>query len=120
MKLTELHRAAIRLVVIGVKITDAAEIHGMARPELSRALHSPAGQEYAAHVRGICEHYTASLHVLGLVPSDITRPGCRYRTPSPPGNAATLRRVAGLRIRERAGLPTGKQVAEDKGNDADE
>ena len=112
-QLTDSHRAAIRLVVIGVRITDAAEIHGIARVELSRALHSEAGQQYAAHMRGVCEQYTAALHVLGLVPSDITRPGCRYKTPQPPGSVATLRKTAAARIRESMGLPTGTRVSED-------
>lgn len=112
-QLTDTHRAAIRLIVIGVRHKDAAEVHGMSYTDLSRAYRSPAGQQYAAHMRGICEQYTAALHVLGLVPSDITRPGCRYKTPQPPGSATTLRKVAAARIREGMGLPTGTQVRDD-------
>lgn len=111
--LTEIHRAAIRLLVVGVKVKDAAEIHGISRTELSRTYHSPAGQQYAAHMRGVCEQYTAALHVLGLVPSDITRPGCRYKTPQPPGSATALRKTAAARIREGMGLPTGTRVRDD-------
>ena len=112
-QLTETHRAAIRLIVIGVRHKDAAEVHGMSYTDLSRAYRSPAGQQYAAHMRGVCEQYTAALHVLGLVPSDITRPGCRYKTPQPPGSVATLRKTAAARIREGMGLPTGTRVRDD-------
>jgi hypothetical protein len=112
-QLTETHRAAIRLIVIGVRHKDAAEVHGMSYTDLSRAYRSPAGQQYAAHMRGVCEQYTAALHVLGLVPSDITRPGCRYKTPQPPGSATTLRKTAAARIREGMGLPTGTRVRDD-------
>jgi len=103
----------VRTFSSSIQFTDAAEIHGIARVELSRALHSEAGQQYAAHMRGVCEQYTAALHVLGLVPSDITRPGCRYKTPQPPGSATALRKTAAARIREGMGLPTGTRVRDD-------
>lgn len=112
--LTETERAAIRLMVAGVRSSDAAEIHGLARVEMSRAYRSPAGQEYAAHIRNLCEHYTAALHVLGLVPADITRAGCKYKTPNPPGTATNLRRVAKARMRERMGLPKGTTVEDNE------
>ena len=92
-------------MVCGVKQVDAARFTGMARVDLSRAYNSPAGQEYAAKVRALCEHYVAAMHALGVVPSDITRQTAARRTPNPPGTPSGIRNAIGQRLRERAGLP---------------
>lgn len=101
--LTEQCRAGVRLVVLGVTVTDAAALVGVERVRLSRALNSPEGREYLVHLRDLCDHYTAAMGVLGLLPVDVIRPkrGRPVAPPSPHG----LRRVVGNRLRQRAGLP---------------
>ena len=103
-RLSEAQRACIRLMVIGIKVKDVAEIYGLSRTELSRAYRSDVGQAYAAELRSLCEHYVAAMHVLGLVPDDILRPGCKYRTPNPPSSMSPIRRAARGSLKRLAGI----------------
>jgi hypothetical protein len=116
--LTERHRAGIRLLVMGITRQDAAELLHIVPGDLTRAYRSAPGQEYAQHMRELCEHYAAAMHVLGLVPRDITRQAQPGAPPRPPASPAALRRTAAARIRARLGQgEQGKQAPPVEGTD---
>jgi len=72
-RLNERYRAAIRLIVMGQTVTEAARLHGISRQTISKAYHSEIGREYVAHLRHQINQYAPAMFALGLVPDDITR-----------------------------------------------
>jgi len=73
-RLNERYLACIRLIVMGLSVTESARVHGISRQTISTAYNSEAGREYVAHLRDQINQYTAAMVVLGLVPDDIIRP----------------------------------------------
>ena len=72
-RLNERYKAAIRLIVMGLSVTESARVHGISRQTISTAYNSEVGREYVAHLRHQINQYAAAMFALGLVPDDITR-----------------------------------------------
>lgn len=104
------HRAAIRLIVMGMQVKEAAEVIGMRREDLSRVYNSKDGKAYAARLERLADEYAAAMLALGVVPSDVI--GRRHGKPTTArGNPGTVRRTIGDRLRARmqAGAPQDDQ-----------
>lgn len=71
IKLKHWHEAAIRAIFVGMRVRDAAELHGVGRTYMSMVYHSEAGQAYLRHLMDLTNQYTACMVALGLQPSDI-------------------------------------------------
>jgi hypothetical protein len=103
---TDHFRAALRLISLGMTVTQAAEATHIERRVVSKYLHSEEGSAYMRHLQDLADHYAACMSALGLVPADVIRPK-RGRPVKPSPNVAGFRKAAGEARRARHGLPDG-------------
>ena len=69
--LKPIHKQAIRLIVAGMPVKDAAVLIGISRTYMSTVYRSDLGQEFAKHLEEVADTYVACLMALGLVPEQV-------------------------------------------------
>lgn len=69
--LTPRHRQAIRLLVLGMSLPDAAELIGLSPHRLCAIYRSDLGQRFALELERMANDYTARMLALGLTPRHI-------------------------------------------------
>lgn len=66
------HRQAIRLIVLGLPLEDAAALIGVTPNRLCTIYRGPVGQAFALHLESLANDYTARMLALGLTPRHIS------------------------------------------------
>lgn len=70
-KLSPRHRVALRCIVSGMPVGDAAALIGLSPQRTSHVYRSPAGQAYAMYLEALADDYVARMLALGLTPQHI-------------------------------------------------
>lgn len=70
-KLSPRHRQALRCIVSGMAVGDAAALIGLSPQRTSHVYRSPAGQAYAMYLEALADDYVARMLALGLTPQHI-------------------------------------------------